>query len=102
MDFMINNSQWKVKVVSEDVMNNFLKEDDNLGCTVYKTQTIMLLEGQANIIKTLKHELTHAWLYEYGHNQHDNKEFNCEDVCEIVSSINDFITEKTEMFIAME
>lgn len=50
------------------------------------------------MVKTLKHELTHVWLYEYGHNQ-DEKEFNNEDVCEIVASSNDFINEAIEQYI---
>ena len=57
----------------------------------------MLLKDQANIIKTLKHELTHVWLYEYGHNQSE-KEFNNENVCEIVASSNDFINEIVEQY----
>ena len=54
-----------------------------------------MLKNQPNIVKTLKHELTHVWLYEYGHNQHE-KEFNFEDICEIVASSNDFINEIIE------
>lgn len=37
-------------------------------------------------------EVDHVWLYEYGHNQSE-KEFNNEDVCEVVASSNDFINE---------
>lgn len=59
----------------------------------------MLLKDQANIIKTLKHELTHVWLYEYGHNQNDEKTFTYEDVCEIVASSNDFINETVKVYL---
>lgn len=62
----------------------------------------MLLKDQANIIKTLKHELTHVWLYEYGHNQNDDKTFSYEDVCEVVASSNDFINEIVDKYNAME
>ena len=58
----------------------------------------MLLKDQANIIKTLKHELTHVWLYEYGHNQNDDKTFSYEDVCEVLASSNDFINEIVEQY----
>lgn len=92
MKFRINNAEWTIKTVNEATINNEMKSNDILGLTVYKTQEILLLENQANIIKTLKHELTHVWLYEYGHKQ-EEKEFNCEDVCKIVSSSNDFINE---------
>lgn len=92
MKFKINGTEWTIKVVDEATINNEMKSDNTLGVTIYKTQEILLLDSQVNIIKTLKHELTHVWLYEYGHNQAE-KEFNCEDVCEIVASINDFINE---------
>ena len=70
-----------------------MKSEGTLGVTIYRNQKIMLLKNQANIIKTLKHELTHVWLYECGHNQNNEKTFTYEDVCEVVASINDFINE---------
>lgn len=97
MEFIINGTKWTVETVSEDRINNEVKNDYTLGVTIYKNQKILLLEEQANIVKTLKHELTHVWLYEYGHNQSE-KQFNCEDVCEIVSSINDFINEVLKQY----
>lgn len=75
-----------------------MKQDGTLGVTIYKTQEILLLENQANIIKTLKHELTHVWLYEYGHPQDDESKYTYEDVCEIVASSNDFINEVVEKY----
>lgn len=92
MKFEINNTEWTIKLVDEATINNEMKNDYTLGVTIYKTQEILLLENQANIIKTLKHELIHTWLYEYGHNQND-REFNSEDIAEIVASSNDFINE---------
>lgn len=97
MKFKCNNTEWTIKEVDEATINNEIKPDGTLGVTIYKTQEILLLESQANIIKTLKHELTHLWLYEYGHNQ-EEKEFNCEDVCEIVASSNEFINEVVEEY----
>lgn len=97
MKFEINNTEWTIKVVDEATMNNEMKSDGTLGLTIYKTQEILLLENQANKIKTLKHELTHVWLYEFGHNQHE-KEFNFEDICEIVASSNNFVNEIVEKF----
>ncbi len=97
MKFEINNSEWEIKTVDEAVINNEMKNDYTLGITIYKKQEILLLENQVNIIKTLKHELVHVWLWEYGHNQHE-KEFNYEDVCEIVTCSNDFINEIVEKY----
>lgn len=93
MKFKCNNSEWNIKIVDEATINNEMKQDGTLGVTIYKTQEIMLLENQANIIKTLKHELMHVWLYEYGHAQDDNTTYGYEDVCEIVASSNEFINE---------
>lgn len=98
MKFKINNTEWAIKSVDEATINNEMKQEGTLGVTIYKTQEILLLENQANIIKTLKHELTHVWLYEYGHNQNDDKTFDYEDVCEIVASSNDFINEVVEQY----
>ena len=98
MKFIINDAEWTIKKVNEDVMNNEMKNDYTLGVTIYKTQEILLLENQVNIIKTLKHELTHVWLYEYAHNQRDDNSYNNEDICEIVASSNNFINEIVEKF----
>ncbi|MCI8618338.1 MAG: hypothetical protein HFJ60_08950 [Clostridia bacterium] len=98
MKFKINNTEWIIKEVDEAIINNEVKQDEILGLTIYKTQEILLLKSQSNIIKTLKHELMHVWLYEYGHNQQE-KEFNCEDICEIVASSNEFINEVVEQYI---
>lgn len=97
--FKINNTEWSIEEVDEATINNEMKGEGTLGVTIYKTQKIMLLKDQANIIKTLKHELTHVWLYEYGHNQNDEKTFTYEDVCEIVASSNDFINETVKVYL---
>lgn len=97
MKFEINNTIWTIRKVDEAEINNEVKNDYTLGLTIYKTQEILLLNNQANILKTLKHELAHVWMYEYGHNQ-NNKEFDCEDVCEIISSCNDFINKIVELY----
>lgn len=102
MKFKINNTEWTIKEVDEATINNEMKQDDTLGVTIYKTQEILLLESQANIIKTLKHELIHVWLYEYGHSQEDESKYNYEDVCEIVASSNDFINEVVNKYMGIE
>ena len=57
MEFEINGAKWIIEEVDEATINNEMKSVDFLGVTIYKTQKIMLLKDQANIIKTLKHEL---------------------------------------------
>lgn len=100
MEFEINNTTWTIEEVDEATIKNEMENNnETLGVTSYKTQTIMLLKDQANITKTLKHELTHVWLYEYGHNQNDDKTFSYEDVCEVVASSNDFINEVVQAYL---
>ena len=99
MKFKINNTEWTIEEADEATIKNEMENNnETLGVTLYKTQTIMLLKDQANIIRTLKHELTHVWLYEYGHNQNDDKTFSYEDVCEVVASSNDFINEVVKQY----
>ena len=98
MKFKINNTEWTIKEVSEAEINNEMKNDFTLGVTIYKSQEILLLKDQVNIIKTLKHELMHVWMYEYGHRQDDEKKFDYEDICEIAASSNDFINEVVDEY----
>lgn len=96
--FKINNTEWNIREVDEATINNEMKQDGTLGVTIYKTQEILILDNQANIIKTLKHELMHVWLYEYGHSQNDDSSYGYEDICEIVASSNEFINEIIEQY----
>lgn len=102
MKFKINGAEWKILDVDEATINNETKNDYCFGVTIYKTQTIMLLKDQANITKTLMHELMHAWLYEYAHPQNDRTSYDYEDVCEIVASSNNFINEIVRQYSEYE
>lgn len=97
MEFEINGTKWTIENVDEGQMQLESESKFNLGVTIYKSQRILLDKDQSNIIKTLKHELMHVWLYEYGHSQNENK-FGYEDVCEIVASSNDFINEVVDEY----
>lgn len=86
-NFEINGRTWKIREVE------FIKDSaDYIGETQYQPGLILMLQDMDEALKrkTLKHELTHVWMWEYGHNQHE-KEYNNEDVCEIVANSNDFI-----------
>lgn len=101
MDFQCNGTKWTIKVVDEATMNNEQKNDCTLGLTFYKKHEIWLLNSNTSIIRTLKHELAHVWLWEYGHNQ-EEKAFNNEDVCEIIACSNDFINEVVNKYLGIE
>lgn len=98
MNFEINGTEWIIKEVDEATINNEEKNDYTLGLTFYKKNEIWLLNDNANIIRTLKHELMHVWLWEYGHSQDSERKYNYEDICEIVASSNEFINEIVEQY----
>lgn len=85
MKFKCNNTEYEI------IEKEKLENEEDVGLTDYQNKQVLLKKLDKDfMIKTLKHELAHVWMYEYGHNQTE-KEFNCEDVCEIVACSNDFI-----------
>lgn len=99
MEFEINGTKWAIEIVNETKMHDETENRYTLGLTIYKSQKIYLLQEHANIIRTLKHELMHVWLYEYGHAQDDDFSYNAEDICEIVASSNTFVNEVVYKFL---
>lgn len=93
MKFEINGSEWKIEEIEDYEMRTKAQDDCTMALTVYMEATIYLARHQSNIIKTLKHELTHVWLYEYGHGQSEKKPYYHEEICEIVACSNAFINE---------
>lgn len=100
MQFEINNCLWQIKEISDEEMQYDKGKQGYYthGFTCYSEDTIYINTTSPEKVRTLKHELTHVWLYMYGHNQ-DEKQFNNEDVCEIVASINNFINEIVNKYI---
>ena len=98
MKFKINETEWTIKIVNNTTMIGIAMETNVLGRTEFKTQEILLLEDMPNMIRTLKHELMHVWLWEYAHSQRDDTTYDCEDICEIVASSNNFVNEVVEKF----
>lgn len=96
MTFDINGETWKINEVSH------IGDDiTTLGETEYHTRTIRLLDwvDKTTKLRTLKHELAHVWMWEYGHNQHEeDKTFTYEDVCEIIACSNDFVNRIIEKY----
>ena len=92
MRFEINNGIWEIKQITDQEMQYDKGRDGYYthGFTCYSENIIYINESSPEKERTLKHELTHVWLYMYGHCQ-DDKHFTNEDVCEIVASINNFI-----------
>ena len=99
MKFEINNTEWEIKEISsEEMERNHGKEGYYThGITCYSEDIIYINKTSPEKERTLKHELTHCWMYMYGHNQ-DDKKFTNEDICEIVASSNDFINEIVQKY----
>ena len=104
MTFVINNQEWFVFEKDKSVLlDKYNSENEDkatfaFGVTFYPEHEIwinkeMCLEQK---IKTLKHELTHCFIFNYGLFNVPN--FSEEMVCDLVSSINDFINEIVEKF----
>ncbi len=104
MNFNINNNNWTILEKDTNVMLDKYKEDIDdratyaFGVTIYPTHEIwinkdMCLEQK---IRTLKHELTHCFIYNYG--LYNVPSFNEEMVCDLVASINNFINEVVDKY----
>ena len=103
MEFTINNDKWEIREADKDKMKemwNKLTGEDTcvFGLTIKTSQIIYICSDicKEQQIKTLKHELAHCYIWEYGLYYVD---FNDEEiVCEIVAKSNDFINEIVEKY----
>ncbi len=99
MKFTINNNEWTIIEKDSDTMLKTYKEnvDDRatfaFGVAIFPTHEIWINKDMCidQKIRTLKHELTHCFIYSYG--MYNVPEFNEEMVCDLVASITDFIDE---------
>lgn len=94
--FKINNHIWNIYEVDEKlILEEYQKRQPNayscMGLTFYKEHKIWIAEDMCEDekVRTLKHELTHCYIWENGFY---NVDFNNEElVCDFVASIYDFI-----------
>lgn len=99
MEFEINNSKWKIILKDKDsLLDYYQKNNDSeatyvFGCTCYFKHEIYINKDMCyeQEISTLKHELTHCYIWMYGLGQNPN--FTEEMVCDLVSAITNFINE---------
>lgn len=104
MEFVINNNKWNIYEKSKkeitDKYNEDLDEDAKciFGLTMYPEHEIWINSEMVedHKLKTLKHELTHCFIESYGLGQVPN--FTEEMVCDVVSSINDWINEMVKKY----
>lgn len=104
MKFKINNNEWEIILQDKrtllDKYNKETGEDTNFafGVTIYPECEIWINKDMCinQQIKTLKHELTHCYIWNSG--LYNVPNFNEEMVCDLVSCINDFINEIVEKY----
>ena len=104
MKFLINNDIWHVlEKDNKNISEKYNSETDEksyftFGLTIYSKHEIWINKEMCyeQKIKTLKHELTHCYIWEYG--LYNAPNFNEEMVCDLVSSINDFINDIVNRF----
>lgn len=97
MEFKINNNDWKIiekeKQELLDVYNAENNDDAKFvfGVCIYPKHEIWINKDmcEEQKVSTLKHELTHCYIWSYGF--YNAPHFTDEMVCDIVAGCNDFI-----------
>lgn len=96
--FNIKNHEWEVEEhFEEELLYEYQKRQPNayscLGLTFYKDHKIWIAKELCDDekIRTLKHELTHCYIWENGFY---NVDFNNEElICDFTASIYEFINQ---------
>lgn len=100
MEFICNYDLWKIEEIPADELKELYKkntyEDEEIlyvfGVTI-KSQHIIYINKDMCFeqkIKTLKHELAHCYIWQYG--LYNVPSFNEEMVCDLVSRISDWLS----------
>ena len=97
--FSINNDKWTIEEKGKDELKElYEKETQEKTYFVFrvtiKSKHIIYINKdmcEEQKIKTLKHELTHCYIWEYG--LYNVLDINEEVICDIVSCSNDFINQ---------
>lgn len=108
MKFKINNDEWTIKEEEsrklKELYEKEMKENTYFvfGLT-NKAQHLIYINKdmcEEQKIKTLKHELMHCYIWEYG--LYNVMEMNEEVICDIVASSNDFVNEVVNQYLGIE
>lgn len=105
MKFTLNNDEWTIKEVdSQKLLNKYNKEFDAdsafcFGVTLYPRHEIWINKDMCyeQKIKTLKHETTHAYIWEHG--LYNVPNFTEEMVCDLVAACNDAVHEIASTYV---
>jgi len=104
MKFEINEDIWEIEYMDKDALIKMYEEQYDekayfvFGVTQKAQHKIYINKDvvKSQQINTLKHELTHCYIWEYG--LYNVPNFNEEMVCDLVASINSFINDIVKRF----
>ena len=104
MNFKINNMTWKIyEKTKQELLDKYNSDREEkafyiFGVTLFPDHEIWINEEMhpEQKIKTLKHELTHCYIWSYG--MYNVTNYNEEFICDLVSASNDFINEVVEKY----
>ena len=103
MKFKINNDEWLIEEKSKEELKELYEKEEEKAYFVFgvtiKAQHIIYINKdmcEEQKIKTLKHELTHCYIWEYG--LYNVMDINEEVICDIVAASNDFINGVVEQY----
>lgn len=107
VDFKMNENDWKIVSIDKQyLIDRYNSEHEEkcyyaFGLTDYPKQTIYINEelDEQLRIRTMIHELTHCYLWEYGINQAN---FSEEDVCNFVSATHRIIIDILTKYYAQK
>ena len=106
METVMKLGNWTLKLVPRNEIMKLYKDESSedegvryvFGMTSYPTRTIFINREmhEDQIIQTLKHELTHAYIWEAG--LYNAPHYTDEMVCDIVACSNDYINSLVKEF----
>lgn len=104
LKFKINNDVWQIEEKKKEELKELYETETQektyfvFGVTIKSKHVIYINKDmcEEQKIRTLKHELTHCYIWEYG--LYNVMDVNEEVICDIVASSNDFINEIVEQY----
>lgn len=107
-EFEINNDKWQIEEKSKEELKELYEAEMEekayfvFGVTIKSQHVIYINKDmcEEQKIKTLKHELTHCYIWEYG--LYNVIDVNEEVICDLVACSNDFINEVVEQYLGIK
>ena len=104
LEFKINNDKWIIEEKSKEELEELYQKETEekiyfvFGVTIKPQHVIYINKDmcEQQKIKTLKHELTHCYIWEYG--LFNVIDVNEEVICGLVACSNDFRNEVVEKY----